>query len=204
MALKLNVPHFIQGYNECGQTALKMVFAYFGKDIKINEISNAVDPEEKGATTTIGLAKTTAELGFKIGFYTKSIEANPENFKMDFYKRETEGYKKVKAKIDKLKEECEKLGVKIYERALEINEIIGKINKNCIALVLLDWNIVLGRGERGYQGHFVPITGYDNINIYVNNSGDKEGKDFAIPLDVFDKARKAKGTDEDVLFISKR
>ena len=69
-------------------------------------------------------------------------------------------------------------------------------------MILLDWNVIKGCPEKGYQGHFVPITGYDENNVYVHNHGMLNPSPyFTIPREVFDEARKSKGTDEDVLFI---
>lgn len=54
------------------------------------------------------------------------------------------------------------------------------------------------------MGHYVPLVGYDNKFAYVNNSAGRNGKRFqSIDKNMFEKARKAKGTDEDILIIYK-
>ena len=70
---------------------------------------------------------------------------------------------------------------------------------------ILDWNTVLGETEKGYQGHFVPVVGYDIENVYVHNHGFKNPTAFlAIPREVFENARKVRGTDEDIAIIYRK
>ena len=55
------------------------------------------------------------------------------------------------------------------------------------------------------QGHFVPIVGYDEKNIYVHNQGlTNPTENLSIPRELFEQARKAKGTDEDIIFIYRK
>ena len=66
-----------------------------------------------------------------------------------------------------------------------------------------NWNVIKGRA--GYHGHFMPIVGYDDEKIYFHQPGPKDPEPyFAISLEVFDKARKSVGTDEDIFFIHRK
>ncbi len=50
----------------------------------------------------------------------------------------------------------------------------------------------------------MPIVGHDDKNVFVHNSRVTDGQEFMmIHKDTFDKARKANGTDEDVIVIEK-
>ncbi len=101
-------------------------------------------------------------------------------------------------------EESKSAGVQLFEKQLELKEIEEKISENCVSFVLLNWNIILGGSEDKYNGHFVPITGYDDEYIYVNNSGPYlPEKDLKIKKKVFEKARRSNGTDEDIVFVSR-
>ena len=62
----LKVPFYIQGINECGPAALQMVLEFFGEEHNREKIKKLVESESTGATWTTGLAKTAAQLGFKI------------------------------------------------------------------------------------------------------------------------------------------
>ncbi len=167
---------------------------------KINSLS---DSERGGSTWTIDLAKIAAELGFKVEFYSKSLEVNPENFALDFYNRETGGFDSSKNKLDKIIGRCKALSVHLEEKSFGLEELLSKINEDCLAIVLLDWYRLFDM--EGYQGHFVPIVGYDEKNVYVNNPDfRKPVKDFAISKEKFDEARRALGTDEDVILVYRK
>lgn len=70
-------------------------------------------------------------------------------------------------------------------------------------IVLLDWNKITKKANT-YHGHFVPVVGYDEKFIYVHNHGLNNPQSFLqIEKKLFDEARKAQGTDEDILIIYK-
>ena len=75
----------------------------------------------------------------------------------------------------------------------------------CVPIALVDWNVIRGTPARGYQGHFVPIVGYDAAHVFVHDperaARGGRGARCAVPRDVFDAARRADGTDEDVVFV---
>ena len=115
---------------------------------------------------------------------------------MDFYKKYSEDFNDTEKIVGESKEE----GVVIHEKSISLEEILGFVTKKSIPIILLDWNIVKNKEEKGYQGHFVPIVGYDKDNVYVHNQGSFE-KFLKIDKNIFDKARKTKGTDEDLAII---
>jgi len=61
----MKIPLFKQKKNTCGTTALRMVFAYFGKNISENEIIKNVGGIKSYGVRTIKLAKYAKSLGFK-------------------------------------------------------------------------------------------------------------------------------------------
>lgn len=129
--------------------------------------------------------------------------ANPRNYELEFYKKLSDGVSSSEEKLNRLKIESSKLGVKIEEKSFSLEELLLKMSLDCIPIVLLDWNKV--KGKAGYHGHFVPVVGYDKGNVYVHNSGEaNSGKFMAIKRSLFDEARKAEGTDEDIVFIYRR
>lgn len=198
--MKLDVPFYVQGHNECGPANLQMVLAYFGKKVAIDEIKKLVDSESSGTTWSLGLANAASGLGFRTEFFTKSIEPNPANFELDFYKKEMDGLDAAREKFKILKQKAIKLGVRIEEKSLVLNEILTKINKDCLAIVLIDWGTIAGTGK--FVGHYVTLTGYDDKFVYVHQSGPKDPTPFMqITRELFDEARKSKGTDEDLVFI---
>ncbi len=203
--LKLNVPFYAQQdkTKDCGPVSLQMALEYLGEKHKLEKLKQLIDREKTGVSWTIGLAKASAQLGFKVNFYTKTLGVNPENFELDFYKKETSGLNEAKKKLEKLRAECIKYGAKLEEKTLSLNEILSVLNENCIAIVLLNWYVIVKKAR--YQGHLVPIVGYDDKMVYIHQPGPADAmKNFPIDKNLFDKARKSAGTDEDILFIYRK
>lgn len=199
--MKLDVPFYKQKENvDCGPVALKMVLSYFGKNYDIENLKEKTGIKKGKGISTIQIATAAALLGHKTDFYSKSLFMDEENFKMDFYKKYAEDNLLEQSK--QLIEEAKKAGVKIEEKKLTLKEILTRVNENEIPIILLDWNVVKENREKGYQGHFVPIVGYDEENIYVHNQGLNNPTEFLkIKKEIFEEARKAKGTDEDIVII---
>ena len=199
--MKLNVPFFKQTTPlNCGPTTLKMVLAYLDRDYNIKVLEEKTGINEGKGISTIQIAIAAASLNYKTEFYSKHILLNEKNLELDFYKN----YSDVDLeRSKKLVEKAKSGGVKIQEKELSLKEILSFIKKDSIPIILVDWNIIKNKKEKGYHGHFVPIVGYDNDSIYVHNSGLNEGEAFVkIPKVIFDEARKAQGTDEDIAVIS--
>lgn len=201
--MKLEVPFYVQGINECGPATLQMVFEFLGEKHDREEIKKLIESESTGATWTIGLAKGSGQLGFKTELFSKSIGFNPENFDLEYYKKETDGVGAAEKKLKRLQAECIKYKVILEEKTLTLKEVLSKINENCVAVCLIDWYKVVNK--EGYQGHFVPIVGYDEENVYIHQPGPRDPQAFLqMNKELFDKARQAKGTDEDILFIHRK
>jgi len=201
--MRLNVPFFIQTTKvNCGPSALKMVLDYFGKKKTIEEIESKFEMIEGKGVSTIQIATVSSLFGFKTEFYSKSLLFDEENMKLDFYKKYAnnnleESKKQIKFAIES--------GVKTEEKTFSLENILKFVTKKSIPIILLDWNVVMNKREKGYQGHFVPIVGYDSKNVYVHNQGlDNPQEYLKISKEVFDESRKEKGTDEDFLIIYKK
>jgi len=200
--MKINVPFFKQTNSfNCGPFALKMVLAYFGEDFDIQLLEEKVGIKKDKGIYTIQIATASELLGYKTKFYSKHLGINPENLKMDFYKKYAEEFKD----SDKIFFDAKSAGVEIYEKTLSLENLLKFVSKDSIPIILLDWNLITSKEEKGYQGHFVPIIGYNTKSVYVHNHGLNNPKEFMeISRKLFDKARKAKGTDEDLLIIHRK
>jgi hypothetical protein len=179
-----------------------MVLEYFGRKVNVADLRKAVNSETSGYTWTIGVAKAAAEFGFKTEFYTSYLGVNPENFDLELYKKEVSAQESAKVLLGTIINSCKKYNVVMQQKTFHLNEILSKINQNCVAIVLLDWSVITNKSE--YQGHIVPIVGYDEKNVYVHQPGYPPSPFFAISRELFDKARLSKGTDQDVVFIHRK
>lgn len=199
--MKLDVPFYLQTKElNCGPVALKMALEFLGEKYSTKDMEKEVEIKEGKAVSTLKLAIAARKLGFKVEFYSKTLGLNKENLKMDFYKQ----YNDLdESESQKLFNEAREIGVELYEKTLSLEEIINNIREDRIMIVLLDWNVI--KGKEGFQGHFVPIVGYDEENFYIHNHGFLNPEAF-MPMkrELFDKARKSKGTDEDIVIIHRK
>lgn len=202
--MRLNVPFYKQTTKlNCGPAALKMTLAFFGEEYDLALLEESVGIKEGFGISTVQIALGAARLGFTTELYSTSIGFNESNSDLEFYKKyvESDLGKRYKEMIS----EARKLGIVLEERSLTIEEILSKVGENSLPIVLLDWNVVKGEREKGYQGHFVPVVGYNEKGVFVHNHGLNIPKEFLeIPKNIFEEARKAKGTDEDIVFIYRK
>lgn len=196
--MKLDVPFYPQttGLN-CGPTNLKMVYAYFGMDKGIEYFEEAMAIEEgKGvASSSILLA---AAKDFDVRFYSKSVYFDTNLMDLEFYK-------KFGSDVDKANKDLEnarKLGAQINEKTMSLGDLLSFVTETSIPIILLDWTVIEPKKGQGYQGHFVTVVGYDKDNVLIHNPSFNSPKEYqSIPKELFDEARKSRGTDEDIVVI---
>ncbi len=200
--MKLKVPFYHQTTNlNCGPAALRMVVAYFDKDTGVDILEERTGIKEGKGTASIQIATAAAISGYKTDFYSKHVYFNEENLKHDFYKRYTD----LAHQSKELVYEAKKAGVRIREETVTLDELLRDVGKNSVPIVLLDWNIVTEERDKGYHGHFVPVVGYDEENVYIHNHGFKKPMAFMpIKKKIFDEARRADGTDEDIVVVYRK
>jgi len=193
--MQLSIPFYKQPTpSSCGPASLQMVFEFLGKKIALSEISSKFKIREKVGVTTISLATASKLFGFKTTFYTESEELSEELFELEYYRPfEAE----LRVEFEEIKAEAKIVGVEIKEHILTLEEIEYHLNNKHALIVLVDWNII--SKKEGLQGHFIVLTGYDGEFIYFHNSNGKANE--KITKDIFEKSRKSKGTDGDILVI---
>ncbi|MEK6800663.1 MAG: peptidase C39 family protein [Nanoarchaeota archaeon] len=197
--MRLEVPFYKQTTKlNCGPVALRMVLAYFGQEVSLDVLEQRTGIKEGKGVSTIQLATVASSLGYKTDFFSKHIYFNEDNLKLEFYQRYSDAIQQSKQIV----EDAKTAGVMVEKKVMSLEELLQKISEDSIAIILLDWNIVKGTREKGYQGHFVPIVGYDDENMYVHNHGLDDPRLFLpIKREIFEEARKAQGTDEDIIII---
>eukprot|EP00002_Diphylleia_rotans_P009584 TRINITY_DN19970_c0_g1_i1.p1 TRINITY_DN19970_c0_g1~~TRINITY_DN19970_c0_g1_i1.p1 ORF type:complete len:222 (-),score=32.55 TRINITY_DN19970_c0_g1_i1:20-685(-) len=145
---------------------------------------------------TIDLLFLLEHYGVHAKMYTQTIGVTSTHHEMDFYKSELD--------IDEIRvnsrfESASSKNI-IHRGSLSQKELISLLRSNYVALVLVDSRILQGKSG-SYYGHFVVICGFcvARKSYVVMNPGYNELKEYN--ADLLDKARKAKGTDEDVILI---
>lgn len=200
--MKLAVPFYQQTtpFN-CGPAALRMLIAYFDKDLGLEVLEERMKIKENKGVSTIQIAAAAALSGYKTFFFSRHVYFNNENLKLKYYQK----YSGAAQQSEKLVKEAKEAGVILEERVMSLEELLSNVGENNIPIVLLDWNVVKGTREKGYHGHFVPIVGYDKHNVCIHNHGlDNPTSFLQIKKDIFEEARKANGTDEDIIIIHRK
>ncbi len=198
--MKFRVPFYKQTNPiNCGPISLKMIFSFFGKDKPLEEIEEKCRMKEGKAVSTVHLAICAVELGFKIKLFSRSLTPVMENLDANFVKKNAEGnYIEI---VNSMIEELKERDAELIEKSISLEEILSYLSETSIPIVLLDWNVIFPRFS-GYNGHFVPVVGFDKENVYIHNPGLADSLEFMpIKREIFDKARKANGTDEDILIV---
>jgi len=191
--MKLDVPfHTQENDYDCGPVSLKMVLDFLGKNYTINELKYVLNYSQGEAVYTIELASAASELGLKSEFFT----AEPWNSHEDEEFMEKHGRDE---QNQELYDEAEGKDVNIHFKQVRLEELLNLVSKNSIPIVLLDWHEITG--EDNYQGHLVPLVGYNQDDVFIHEPSDPNGDFIQIPRDEFDKARKAEGTDQDISLI---
>ncbi|MFP4645638.1 MAG: peptidase C39 family protein [Candidatus Woesearchaeota archaeon] len=198
--MKLDVPyHASKKDTDCGPLALKMVLEFFGEQHEFAELSHLERQLDTGLVWSAGIARAAIKLGFTSTFITKTVqESIPDNEYYDTYALDD-----ARAILQQLTFEIKKAGVEIRQLDLSLAELLGSVSEDSIPIVLVNWNVI--RGKKGFSGHFLPITGYDEQQVYVHNPGlDMAASHLPIDKVLFLKAWETKGTDKDVVIIYRK
>mmetsp|Transcript_10 Transcript_10/g.32 ORF Transcript_10/g.32 Transcript_10/m.32 type:complete len:286 (-) Transcript_10:19-876(-) len=203
-AVSLPVPFFVQTTDlNCGPTALRMALSFLSDadDYDLPLIEAAVGIQDGKAVSTIRLAIAAAKLGFPAAFRSTSLFFNEAHLDNPYYQRfgdlDLEESKVLVA-------EAEAVGVDLAERSLSLAEVTASVGRDALAIALLDMNIVYGEEGGGYLGHFVPVVGFepDGSAVLVHNQARERPASFMrVSAEVFDRARHATGTDEDLVLL---
>ena len=198
--MRLEIP-FIRSETDkdCGQLALKMALNYFGESFCMEEISKLTKTLPSGLTWTFGISVAANTLGYGGEVFSSSNFSHEEE--IGYY--DTNSGNEGLDVLHELRREGKRLEIPLNEKDLSLDELKDLISENSLVIVLLNWNAV--KGIDGYQGHFVLLTGYDNDFFYFHNPGfDRQGSDVKLSNELFKEAWESKGTDKDLIVISRK
>lgn len=198
--MKLNVPFYKSKTDtDCGPLALKMVLSYFDEDYSFEELAKLEKQLDAGFVWSTGIALAANKLGFRVKFISKT-NFNPEETDLKYYQEHYD--EQARNVLNELREELKEKDIEV-QKDMSLSELLSYVSKDSIVIIALNWNIVTGKD--GFCGHFVPITGYDDENIYVHNPGIASAMPYlAIKRDLFLKSWESKGTDKDTVIIYRK
>lgn len=219
MTLILSVKHFQQKFHwDCGITCLRMLIDYYHEDLK--SFDNLLENYECNQSTwTIDLLHLLHQLNIHANLYTKTIGCLSTYDDVPYYENLIV---KDRERVEKLFEN-KSLNVKLNSiEWLDLKKHLIEQRTPC--LVLVDANIlqcctcnktffrrfidrILPTINSSYQGHYILVIGFvTNENMEFIRYTDP-GQNDAIcttTQENFDQARKAFGTDEDIILCYKK
>lgn len=199
--MKIEVPFYESKKDtDCGPLALRMALAYLGERYTFKKIAKEERQIDTGLVWSAGIARASKVLGFSTKFIS-TTNFNPEESDIDYYKKYS--HDKAKIVLKELSDEVKKIGVEVQERNMSLKELLSYVSKNSIPIVLINWYVVAGK--EGFSGHFLPVTGYDEENVYVHNPGLASAMPYLpIKRSIFLRAWESKGTDKDTIVVCRK
>ncbi|XP_058787563.1 guanylyl cyclase 1 isoform X1 [Vicia villosa] len=210
-SLFIEVPHINQIYTwDCGLACVVMVL----KTIGVNnfDIQALADLCCTNSIWTVDLAYLLQRFSVTFSYLTVTIGANPNYCGESFYKEELPNDL---VRVDTLFQDAMEAGIDIQCRSLSEEEISFLIlSGKYLAIALVDhnklshaWQDVHVAGvlsnNSDYTGHYVLICGFDaGADMFEIRDPASSRKHKRISSKSLEEARKAFGTDEDILLIS--
>lgn len=214
------VPHIVQKFRwDCGLACSQMVLRHLNKNADDFEAAcKSLDITE--SVWTIDLAHIMSHYGVRHLLCTITLGVDTTYSGKRFYKARFEADER---RVNSLFQRAHELNVSVEKRPVSLDEIKDHLLHQNVAIVLVDCNLLhclhcrnvrsaigcaggcLGKciaKINSYQGHFIVICGYNAADrvIYYKNPASR--KDHCVcTQETFDRARKAHGTDEDILFV---
>ncbi len=204
--MRLNIPFYKNGNNQCLQTAGKCIIKYFlNKDYSLKELDRLTGRKTNYWTCTSQIASVLNDVGLKVKFYSKeNLEPflEGEKFYREHYGKDADRILKFVDIPIVTKSVKNLLTYNIFEKKkLSISSIEQYIERGCVPLVLIDNNKITGKDDF-YRGHAVVITGFDDKYIYYHDSGpNNPTPNKKIKKEIFVEAMDANGTDNDCIIV---
>ncbi|XP_071946643.1 protein GUCD1-like isoform X2 [Antedon mediterranea] len=203
---------------DCGIACSKMVLQYLNAS-SFEEDKFASVCKQLGFDTsvwTIDIASIFNEYNIDHLMCTQTLGVDHTYETEAFYQNKSFSYEE--KRINTLFKEAASLGMRIKKRSVDIGEIIKHLKAGNVIIILVDSNIlehhdselttnstneiIRNEGTQNqYQGHFIVVCGYNLDNEFITYRDPGCQGMFHSKFDNFDEARKAHGTDEDILFI---
>mmetsp|Transcript_43864 Transcript_43864/g.73040 ORF Transcript_43864/g.73040 Transcript_43864/m.73040 type:complete len:285 (-) Transcript_43864:166-1020(-) len=208
-SLSVDVPHVRQSFNwDCGLACVLMVLRTLG----VNKCDLRILRQLCNTTSiwTVDLAHLFARFGVAVHFCTITVGANPEFAKESFY---MDTIQEDGRRVERLFRDAAECGITIQCRSLAIEEIQDRLlSGHWLLIALVDKRKLsppqclsqcCGIGS-GYTGHYVVVCGYDaDRQEFELRDPASSSALLVVSESGFEDARKAFGTDEDILLVSR-
>lgn len=200
---------------DCGLACLSMVLQYYGASSS-EVYTKDLDHQQCGESVwTIDLAYMLARYGIPHHLCTVTLGANMDHARKSFYK----SFSKDEERINHLFGDAASNGVSVEKRSVALEELMEHLSQGRVAIILVDWNQMdclwcnhsliqracmccIEMVNSGYAGHFIVLCGFDRRKGVIFFKNPNAFEDLCCcRFECLERARKANGTDEDILFV---
>lgn len=214
-----DIPFVRQSYSwDCGLACVEMALRARGLTVTVGELRRLCDTD---SVWSIDLSYLLRRFGVDLTYYTITTGVREEYQQQEFYRKQLlEDTKRVTA----LFEGAEREGIHVIDKAVDVSDIVRAISvEHRIVIVLVDKRLMRCRlcssellsksadsrftsfGSRyssSFLGHYVVLYAYDVKNdLFLMKDPAASRKTCAISSVALDEARKAFGTDQDIIYV---
>lgn len=211
-SFSFEVPHVRQMHSwDCGLACALMVLRALGREA--HDLKHLQRLCGTTSVWTVDLAHLLRHFALDVCFLTVTIGANPGFALETFYKETMEEDRK---RVNFLFERAAQAGIHIQRRSLTGQELAALVlSGSFLAIALVDKRKFSHPGAgatclpeccgtgAGYTGHYVVVCGYDRSReVYKIRDPASSSVSHCISARALEEARKAFGTDEDLLLVA--
>jgi len=190
---------------QCMQVAMKIVLKHFlDKDYYLEELDRLTKRKKDKWTWTPQIVSVLYDIGLDVKYYS-SVDLK-DMLEGEGYVRKVMGddaekvlkFMDVPVVVDSIKKLLE---YDIFEKKnLKFKEVEDFMKRRAVPMMLIDYSKF--SGNKGYNGHFVVVTGFDDSSVYYHETGPKNIEaNKKVSKKKFVDAWNSKGTDNDVVVV---
>uniref|UniRef100_A0A182VNA1 Protein GUCD1 n=2 Tax=Anopheles merus TaxID=30066 RepID=A0A182VNA1_ANOME len=210
------IVHFTQRYDwDCGLACILMVLDRRQRQTFLSQFQQMCDEGQFGKSTwTIDLCYVLKDFNVPHRYLTKTIGANPNHRVNDYYKSYTLDMLRVNNKF----RYAEQNGVDVRQCTVNYRFLIDHLGTYGNIILLISASLLycdLCKFNKlpceirsclsitpSYMGHYIVLCGYNKkLQKFMYRNPACKDRVCYIPYQALDKARKANGTDEDIILL---
>jgi hypothetical protein len=217
---KDDVPYVRQSFSwDCGLACAEMALRARGVSVSVSDLRKMCETD---SVWSIDLSYLLHKFSVQLTFFTVTRGVRAEYRKQEFYRKQ---FPEDATRVTALFEHAEGRGIKIVQQSVEIADIVrALVDDKKLILVLLDKRLLTcalcdgarrssaqaqqestgghARSAAGFLGHYVLLYAYDaKVDKFLMKDPASMCEACVISADVLECARKAFGTDQDIIYI---
>ncbi|XP_011176803.1 protein GUCD1 isoform X2 [Zeugodacus cucurbitae] len=204
-----NLTHYQQRFNwDCGISCIIMILSTSQRNVLLHDFDKICAEEGFGSSTwTIDLCFLLKRFQVRHEYYTKTLGIDPSYSEHSYY---TKIINKDEKRVTRKFQEARLHGIRVEQRTIEMEDLLKHIGKQGPVILLTNASLLTCEickknvlEKFGYAGHYIVLCGYDLKSqlVFYHNPEVHDEHVCRCTAAAMDIARKAYGTDEDVILI---